>query len=330
MTRLIFSLIFSIISYIYLGYDALIFILPYFIFSIIKIRHKEIIGALFIVFLLFKREYIILAAFVIIGIGFKESMMSLILLPFLNNGIEAIVLLSAFAINYLISLYLETCKKYEDILKIYDEDRLKRNLEMRLKSLNEEKKRSELILNERSRISTELHHVIGHTITSALLQVGALETIASINEKEMIFNIKSTLTDGMNEIRSALHNMKDDSIDLDAKIEELVEDLKKKGFEVNLNINANLIRGERKLDVLFLVREAITNIIKHSNGNRVTINIKSHKTFDIIEVMDNGAVKKHGKDGIGIRSMREIASKYNGRLNIDDGDGFKIYLRLMR
>lgn len=74
-----------------------------------------------------------------------------------------------------------------------------------------------------------------------------------------------------------------------------------------------------KFDILSIVKEAITNCIKHSNATKLKISLLSQPKFYSIIIKDNGSSfnKKSflSSKGIGLTSMEDIARKYNGFLN---------------
>jgi signal transduction histidine kinase len=91
---------------------------------------------------------------------------------------------------------------------------------------------------------------------------------------------------------------------------------------------------DMKFDILSVVREAITNCVKHSNATELKIILLNQPKFYSIIIKDNGSKFSNTDDflsnGIGLLSMNEIASKYNGFLNYEFNKGFKIHLTLMK
>jgi len=76
-------------------------------------------------------------------------------------------------------------------------------------------------LNERNRISKELHDSIGHMLSRAILQVGALITITKDEVVSSgLIELKNTLSSGMDDIRKSIHNMYDESVDLYTQTED--------------------------------------------------------------------------------------------------------------
>lgn len=80
-------------------------------------------------------------------------------------------------------------------------------------------------LNERNRISKEIHDHIGHLL-SVSFTVGALLTITKEEIiKEGLTDLKDSISEGMDSIRASIHNMHvDESIDLYASIEKLIKE----------------------------------------------------------------------------------------------------------
>ena len=60
-------------------------------------------------------------------------------------------------------------------------------------------------LAERNRIAREIHDHVGHMISSCILQVGAITTIVKKDEeKALLRQLKTTLDEAMNQIRSSI------------------------------------------------------------------------------------------------------------------------------
>ena len=73
-------------------------------------------------------------------------------------------------------------------------------------------------MQERNRIAREIHDNVGHMLTRAILLLGAVKTI---NQDQKITDsltlLEDTLTQTMDNIRSSVHNLHDNSIDLQKK-----------------------------------------------------------------------------------------------------------------
>lgn len=187
------------------------------------------------------------------------------------------------------------------------------------------------ILSERNRIARELHDSIGHAISSSILQVEALKISSNDGTKNGLNQLQDTLNHGMDDIRTSIHNLHKESFDLEHKIQELLVELYNMDTKLNYRILEEL-PYELKFDMVSIIREGITNCVKHSNASELKISILSQPKFYTIIIEDNGSNYQENikHDGIGLMSMNEIAMKYNGFMNYKFDNGFKIHVTLMK
>ncbi|WIV12962.1 histidine kinase [Proteiniborus sp. MB09-C3] len=240
-----------------------------------------------------------------------------------------------------ISIYLSIMtKKFSTFFKqnTIIRDELKENT-IYLKKYNEQLKIDKeknihiAILTERNRIARELHDSIGHAISSSILQVEALKIISDSAMLEGLNLLQNTLSNGMNDIRNSIHNLYNESLDLESKIESICREVSNIDIDLIYKLENNL-PYDLKFDILSIIKEAITNCVKHSNATKLKISLLNQPKFYSIIINDNGSnfdeTDKLLAKGIGLLSMKEIAGKYNGFLNYEFNNGFKIHLILMK
>ena len=182
-------------------------------------------------------------------------------------------------------------------------------------------------LKERNRIARDIHDNIGHLLSRALLQIGALQSInKSETLREPLNDLKETLTNSMNEIRNSIHNLKDDSIDLKLTVLEL---LKNSPLETSLryDISSNI---DNKIKNFFLVtlKEALTNTLKHSNATAFNVTLDEHPILYQLLITDNGTTSYSNTTGIGLINIRERVEELDGYCHIENKEGFKIFITI--
>ena len=183
-------------------------------------------------------------------------------------------------------------------------------------------------LRERNRISREIHDNVGHLLTRSLLQSGALMIINKDEElKEPLDSLKSTLDSAMTSIRESVHNLHDDSVDLKKIIEESISSVNDR-FQVSLDYDlSGNVPGKIKLCIAGVVKEGLSNAVKHSNGNKITIVLREHPGFYQLMLEDNGNTGTIRESGIGLKNMRERAESVGGRISYTASDrGFRIFM----
>ena len=187
-----------------------------------------------------------------------------------------------------------------------------------------------LILAERNRISGSLHNSIGHTLSAGILQVNALKYISNQEDvKESLNILQDSLENGMTEIRECLHNMHNDSFNLQTGLEELVENTKK--IKIQLTYKVDSIPYELKYDIFSIVKESLSNTIKHSGASELNLSVLEHLGFYSLIIKDNGRGFS-GKEirnlnyGIGLKVIADLVEKHRGIIKFYSENGFKTHI----
>jgi signal transduction histidine kinase len=184
-------------------------------------------------------------------------------------------------------------------------------------------------LNERNRIARDIHDGVGHLLSSAILQVGALIAVSrDIELKNRLEAIKNTLSQAMDSIRTSVHELYDESIDLYAEISKIIQ--KFTFCPVNLNYHMESEPG-RKIKYAFIAvtSEALANAARHSNATAVSITVQEHPALYQLVVKDNGSAvlsKTADEKGIGLSNIADRVANLGGILNISRENGFKIFI----
>lgn len=105
-----------------------------------------------------------------------------------------------------------------------------------------------------------------------------------------------------------MHDLHDDAIDLRQAAYEAVKDMRK-NYDVHIeyDMSAHIPRNV-KYCFIAIVKEGMSNIIKHSNADKVDIIFREHPGFYQLCIEDNGSVShsvEESDHGIGISNMRE-------------------------
>ncbi len=197
-------------------------------------------------------------------------------------------------------------------------------------------------LKERNRIAREIHDNVGHMLTRAVVQMQAILVVnKDENMKPLLESVNATVNEAMTNIRRSVHELHDDSIDLSIGINELASVLKER-FDVNVTTSLESpVPNETKMQILGIIKEAVTNIAKHSNGKKADIEVVENVTFWRIEVFDDGKSERlelsgnsdfaslGGDHGIGLSNINSRALSLGGRVVVTGGDnGFKIMVTI--
>lgn len=185
-------------------------------------------------------------------------------------------------------------------------------------------------LRERNRIAREIHDNVGHMLSRSLLMTGALLTVEKEGAvHEQLVNLKDTLDTAMTNIRQSVHDLHDDSVDLKQSVTEITEPLKT-DYIVRLDYDMSAqVPRKVKYCLIATTKEAVSNIIKHSNGDKVQVALREHPGFYQLSIEDNGTqVKMEMGTGIGLQNMKERADALGGTFRIHRKNGFGIFMTI--
>jgi signal transduction histidine kinase len=191
---------------------------------------------------------------------------------------------------------------------------------------------------ERKRLALELHDDIGQRLIGTKL---ILENIES-DHTELLTNqlelAKQSIDLTIQEIRNLTNNLLPSVINefgLATAIKTLCDDIVKISG-INIDLTSNLkhedINTNVKVYLFRLVQEAVSNILQHSEADRILINLELKDNILQLEVKDNGK----GFDesmitmGNGLINMRERVSLLDGEIKIitNVGKGTEIFVTI--
>lgn len=184
-------------------------------------------------------------------------------------------------------------------------------------------------LKERNRIAREIHDNVGHMLSRSILMVGALKAVNSQNAlTEPLDGLKSTLDGAMDSIRSSVHNLHDEAIDLRANIELLIKDFSFCTIKMDYDMSDKASR-DTKYCILTIIKEALSNISKHSNATSAEITLREHPGLYQLLILDNGTQTKNTDNtGIGLENMTDRVRELGGTIYFKSENGFRIFVTI--
>jgi two-component system sensor histidine kinase DesK len=172
------------------------------------------------------------------------------------------------------------------------------------------------------RIGRDLHDILGHALTTVVVKselarrlVPAEPERAAAEMGEVAGLARQSLAD----VRATVAGYREMS--LFTELATAREILRAAGIEAELPATVESVPDERRELFGWVVREGVTNAVRHSRAKHLTIRIRD----DSIEVVDDGIGTTTGT-GTGLRGMSERASAAGGRLttSVADGGGWRL------
>ncbi|MBE0687024.1 MAG: PAS domain S-box protein [Anaerolineaceae bacterium] len=204
-----------------------------------------------------------------------------------------------------------------------------------------EKAREEAVSMERGRLARELHDAVTQTLFSTTLTAEVLPKIFEKNPEAGFLKLAELreLTRGaLAEMRTLLMELRPDAL-AEAELHDLLQHLTnafiaRARIPTDLEIDGNYdLPVDVKIGFYRIAQEALNNISKHADPERVTISLSFYtETVDLI-VEDDGQgfdiSQNSGTDHYGLRIMKERADEIGAQLSITSqiNHGTKVHLQ---
>ena len=175
-------------------------------------------------------------------------------------------------------------------------------------------------LAERARIAREIHDNVGHQLTRASLQTEALRVVHA-NEAGVaadFADVKRTVDEALQLVRSSVHALNDNAANLSVQLERIVEGARSDGGpQIELEVLAEHAPANVANCFAAVLREALSNTIRHACAHAVTVRCMEHPSFYQLIVTDDGAggvqaSSRGTAEGMGLGSMRERVEALGG------------------
>lgn len=194
---------------------------------------------------------------------------------------------------------------------------------------------------ERNRIAREIHDNVGHVLSRSILMLGAVKTINRQKNLTPLFDtLDISLNHAMDSIRNSVHDLHDESVNLKETIESLVQEFTFCPAELVYDMGIEIPR-EIKYSFISITKESLSNIIRHSNADKVSIVMREHPRLYQLCITDNGTTaltqtcffhtdsfSADKCEGMGLSNMQERVLALGGSIQITANNGFRIFITI--
>jgi signal transduction histidine kinase len=199
--------------------------------------------------------------------------------------------------------------------------------------------------DERERISREIHDGIGAVFTNALMMTDLIgEEIATNKNNGKIEELKCFLKRGLTELRDLVWAVEEKECSLGEFVlilKEKTEHLsgkENKNFEMKIEIENEhqIVSPLKKLNILRIIQESVTNIIKHAKAEKIFIHFKEETGGILLKIIDNGkgfeTRSRQSKKGHGLINMEKRCSEIGAEfiINSETGKGTALEIKIPR
>jgi len=204
-----------------------------------------------------------------------------------------------------------------------------------------ERSRELTVMEERTRLARELHDSVIQTLFSAVFTAEAAAELLARDPRrarEEVRKLQELAKGAVQEMRSLVFELRPAEIEVDGLVPTLRKhiDVLRRVYGTDIDLT---VEGGRRLNLaaereLFrIAQEAIRNALRHSGGNRISVEVTMRDSVVNLSVSDDGvgfdpsSPQVRGRH-LGLTSMLERAHLLGGELHVESspGAGAKVWL----
>lgn len=270
-----------------------------------------------------------------ISIFYNDDLFGLIGMSYICLGYFTEIIFFSIGISH--KMRYDINEKYKAFTKIKNQEL---ELEIEKKKASDillfhhfdlENERAKAIIEQRMMIGRKLHDDLSGSLVALKYLVKDFKGKANENiEKQRFNNIEEELSNIYKDVRNYSHELSrksefdtaEISYDISAYLKKITEQFNALGLvAINLEMDTNEL--DEKLNTIqtqhtyFILKECITNTIKHAAAQNIWINIEFKEGKCIIYFKDDGkGIDNFKMEGLGLKGIRERVKDLGGTLEV--------------
>lgn len=177
------------------------------------------------------------------------------------------------------------------------------------------------VLEERARLSREVHDTIAQGLSSIVLLGRTLDKqITEPGAKQILDTIRATASDNLAEARRFVAVNAGPAEPLPRRLEELARGAEGRqqalGQRLTVDLNVEDVPEPAAGVIERVVREGLSNIVRHAGATRAVVTVEQLGDVATVDVFDNGRGIT-GPEGYGLRGLRARVAEVGGTLSVE-------------
>ncbi|WP_244223485.1 sensor histidine kinase [Amycolatopsis circi] len=181
---------------------------------------------------------------------------------------------------------------------------------------------------ERQRVARDLHDVLGHSLSTMTLKLGLTRRILETSDNTAaalaeIRDLDDLCREALSDVRATVSDYR--TVSLATEVAGARMALRAAGVHADLPDPADTVAPGLQGVFGYVVREAVTNVLRHSDAQRCTVRVGR----DWLEIADDGTVPAEIVPGHGLTGLAERMAAVSGSLEHGRGPhgGFRVLAR---
>lgn len=184
--------------------------------------------------------------------------------------------------------------------------------------------------SERLRIARDLHDILGHHMTALILNLEVANHSVEGKAQEKVEQSLALAKLLLSDLRSTVSELREEgAIDLQQSVDRLIAGIPNFDIDVDFSNAPPINDVELAETLLRCAQEAVTNVLRHSDGDHCRIEMRGEGDRCILSISDNGTSAKNIEAGNGLKGMTERVEASGGKLSWQQKeDGFNVQVSL--
>ncbi|KAM3092353.1 sensor histidine kinase [Phormidesmis sp. 146-12] len=179
---------------------------------------------------------------------------------------------------------------------------------------------------ERMRIARNIHDSLGHTLTSAAIQLEVAQKMRSHNLDRAFQAIdKAAVLTGqcLQDVRQTVSTIRGSAMDLNVALTHLTEQLHQQGIVCDIDLQLPLMSLSISHQLYYVAKEGLINIQKHAQALHVTLRGYVLSDDIVVEICDDGQGFDRTQQhlGFGLQGISERIELLKGTVNLETQPG---------
>jgi two-component system, NarL family, sensor histidine kinase DesK len=192
-------------------------------------------------------------------------------------------------------------------------------------------------MEERLRMARDLHDLLGHTLSLITMKSELAGRLLEKNPPaatEQVHEVERVARQALREVREAVAGYRQRT--LHSELDGARQILEAAGVVCTIEYDPQSLSPSKDIVLAWVVREGVTNVIRHGRAQCCLIRITSSDTYIRAEISNDGYPRKETSMvewGSGLSGLAERVAKVGGKLEVgrqstSNGPGFQLSVEI--
>jgi two-component system NarL family sensor kinase len=240
--------------------------------------------------------------------------------------------------NAIISLVIISILIILTAFLLYYRYRHRKQREMDAELLHQQELRNHAIIDaeekERIRIARELHDGVGQQLSAVKMNLSAFDAdfkLTDMTAQDRMTSLLTLVDDAVKEVRTVSHNMMPNALLRSGLVSAVRDFVHKISATDSMKVDLQVIGLNERLPsttettLYRILQECVSNIIKHADATKISIQLIKHDVHLNMLIEDNGngfdTSKINSYEGIGLKNIISRVQYLNGEVQFDSMTG---------